>query len=84
MGGAFQQDASVDLSRKAMRMEPVITRCQEGITAIERCRKPVVGAFHSGVIGAGWDGDGKQTYPPQRTFQKSGFNKALLWATNGE
>ena len=58
MGGAFQQDASVDLSRKAMRMEPVITRCQEGITAIERCRKPVVGAFHSGVIGAGWDGDG--------------------------
>jgi len=55
MGGAFQQDASVDLSRKAMRMEPVITRCQEGITAIERCRKPVVGAFHSGVIGAGVD-----------------------------
>eukprot|EP00438_Fugacium_kawagutii_P036232 Skav234089 [mRNA] locus=scaffold212:143162:143290:- [translate_table: standard] len=29
-GGAFQQDAKVDLSRKAMRMEPVITRCQAG------------------------------------------------------
>ena len=72
MGGAFQQDASVDLSRKAMRMEPVITRCQEGITAIERCRKPVVGAFHSGVIGAGWDGDGKQTYPPNEPPRNPG------------
>ena len=28
MGGAFKQEASVDLSRKAMRMEPTITRCQ--------------------------------------------------------
>eukprot|EP00435_Cladocopium_sp_Y103_P032315 s1734_g8.t1 len=29
--------------------------CEEGITALERCRKPVIGAFHSGVIGAGVD-----------------------------
>lgn len=55
MGGAFKQEASVDLSRKTLRMEPTITRCQEGITALERCRKPVIGAFHSGVIGAGVD-----------------------------
>lgn len=33
---------------------------QEGITAIERCRKPVVGAFHSGVIGAGEAGSAAQ------------------------
>eukprot|EP00913_Durusdinium_trenchii_P032542 g30464.t1 len=53
--GAFAQGANVDLSRKALRMEPTIQRCQEGISSIERCRKPVVAAFHSGVIGAGVD-----------------------------
>ena len=31
MGGAFKQEASVDLSRKAMRMEPTITRCQAAV-----------------------------------------------------
>eukprot|EP00437_Effrenium_voratum_P043899 CAMPEP_0181464456 /NCGR_PEP_ID=MMETSP1110-20121109/35443_1 /TAXON_ID=174948 /ORGANISM="Symbiodinium sp., Strain CCMP421" /LENGTH=259 /DNA_ID=CAMNT_0023589193 /DNA_START=61 /DNA_END=837 /DNA_ORIENTATION=+ len=54
-GAIFQQDTAVDLSRRALRMGPVITQCQEGISAIERCHKPVVCAMHSGVIGAGVD-----------------------------
>ncbi|CAE7497069.1 Ech1, partial [Symbiodinium natans] len=55
IGGFPTGDAKLDVSRKAFRMEPIIKRCQEGISSIERCRKPVVVALHNGIVGAGVD-----------------------------
>lgn len=47
--------AKPDVSRVALRMEPGIIQAQDGISSIERCRKPVVVALHNGVIGGGID-----------------------------
>ncbi|CAE8632782.1 unnamed protein product, partial [Polarella glacialis] len=44
-----------DVSRRALRMEAGIRIAQDGISSVERCRKPVVVAMHSGVIGGGVD-----------------------------
>lgn len=55
LGGFPTGDATLDVSRKAFRMEQVIKRCQDGISSLERCRKPVVVALHSGIVGAGVD-----------------------------
>jgi len=45
----------IDVSRRAIRMEPGIRSAQDGISALEKCSKPVVVALHNAVIGGGID-----------------------------
>lgn len=57
-GGGLLSSGSgtkVDVSRRAFRMERGIEEAQEGISALELCRKPVVVALHGAVIGGGVD-----------------------------
>lgn len=48
-------DASLEPGRRAERRRETIERLQGNLTAIERCRKPVLAAIHRGCIGGGVD-----------------------------
>lgn len=48
LGGGIGADTREQLRK-------TILKCQEGMNAIERCRKPVIAAVHSHCIGAGVD-----------------------------
>lgn len=48
-------DASLEPGRRAERRRDTIERLQGNLSAIERCRKPVLAAIHSGCIGGGVD-----------------------------
>lgn len=44
-----------DVGRKARLFEGLIKQCQEGISSLERCYKPVIAAIHAACVGAGVD-----------------------------
>ncbi|XP_032524267.1 delta(3,5)-Delta(2,4)-dienoyl-CoA isomerase, mitochondrial isoform X1 [Danaus plexippus] len=44
-----------DVARKAKIFEKLITHCQDGITSLERCNKPILAVVHSACVGAGVD-----------------------------
>ncbi|CAK1549118.1 unnamed protein product [Leptosia nina] len=44
-----------DIGRRARHFEKTITRCQDGITALEDCVKPVLAVVHNACVGAGVD-----------------------------
>jgi hypothetical protein len=50
-----ENGAKIDVARKTLRMHSEISTPQESVNAVERCRKPVVIALHSGVVGGGID-----------------------------
>jgi len=52
--GAFSPD-SKDPSREALKHRDLVLRFQHSISAIERCRYPVIGATHSIAFGLGID-----------------------------
>ncbi|CAD6197868.1 unnamed protein product [Caenorhabditis auriculariae] len=45
----------LDVGRKGRGIRRIITVCQDGFTAIQKCPKPVIAAVHSHCIGAGVD-----------------------------
>ncbi|KJH43360.1 enoyl-CoA hydratase/isomerase family protein [Dictyocaulus viviparus] len=45
----------VDIGRKGRALRNIITICQDGFSAIEKCPKPVIAAIHSHCLGAGID-----------------------------
>lgn len=44
-----------DIARKAKFMTTMIKNCQESISSLEHCSKPVIAAVHSACVGAGVD-----------------------------
>ncbi|KAG9144590.1 hypothetical protein Leryth_010796 [Lithospermum erythrorhizon] len=46
---------STDRGRSAERLRRQIKHMQDGISAVEKCRKPVIAAVHGGCIGGGID-----------------------------
>ncbi|GAB3378888.1 crotonase/enoyl-CoA hydratase family protein [Spongiibacter taiwanensis] len=48
-------DSELDDARVAERFRQIVLRLQGNITAIERCRKPVIAAIHGSCIGGGVD-----------------------------
>ncbi|XP_019872124.1 delta(3,5)-Delta(2,4)-dienoyl-CoA isomerase, mitochondrial [Aethina tumida] len=42
-----------DVARRAKKLYDTITKYQDGITSLEKCRKPVIAAIHSACIGGG-------------------------------
>lgn len=52
---ATLDDAGLEPGRRAERRRDTILRLQDNLTAIERCRKPVLAAIHSTCIGGGVD-----------------------------
>ncbi|CAH2217410.1 jg10684, partial [Pararge aegeria aegeria] len=44
-----------DIARKARILNTLISYCQDGITALEECVKPVLAVVHNACIGAGVD-----------------------------
>ncbi len=55
MFGDLLKDASASEARRAEQLRLIIKRLQGNLTAIENCRKPVLGAIHKGCIGGGVD-----------------------------
>ncbi|XVF36404.1 hypothetical protein REPUB_Repub19eG0055700 [Reevesia pubescens] len=51
----LSKDHSGDSGRSGERLRRQIKFMQDAITAIERCRKPVIAAIHGGCIGGGID-----------------------------
>lgn len=51
----FEQSRSVDRGRASERLRRDIKHMQDAITAIERCRKPVIASIHGACIGGGVD-----------------------------
>jgi len=49
----LSSDQSKDTSRKAFQLHKFIAFYQDGFTALEKCRKPVIAAIHSHCVGAG-------------------------------
>ena len=49
------EEAGGDVARKALNMEVMIRTPQDAISAVEKCRKPVICAIHNGVVGGGVD-----------------------------
>jgi enoyl-CoA hydratase len=48
-------DETLEPARKAEQLRTLIKQLQDDLTAIERCRKPVLAAVHSGCLGGGVD-----------------------------
>ncbi|CAH0718401.1 unnamed protein product, partial [Brenthis ino] len=44
-----------DVARKARVLQNLISHCQDGITALEDCLKPILAVVHNACIGAGVD-----------------------------
>ncbi|CAF4905523.1 unnamed protein product [Pieris macdunnoughi] len=44
-----------DVGRRARAFEKFITQCQDGISALENCVKPILSVVHSACVGAGVD-----------------------------
>lgn len=52
---ADTQEGDLDPARKAERFRRVVLRLQDNLSAIEKCRKPVLVAIHNTCIGGGID-----------------------------
>lgn len=54
-GGSAFSASDQDVSRKGLKMMNFIDTPQQAMTSVERCKKPVICAMHSGVVGGGID-----------------------------
>jgi delta(3,5)-delta(2,4)-dienoyl-CoA isomerase len=44
-----------DIARKCRKMYKIVQKCQDSMSSLEKCVKPVIVAIHNGCIGAGVD-----------------------------